>query len=139
MQHLFNYHVQIKTPTPNQLPVIQVYPSYLANTPQLPVTFLTKARIYNHFLIEPLFNHSKFKIFYGDIYAKIGSSHSSSTPQFQLSSISLSGHGANGTFSKFLLPIMFHCSHLNMTGEFPTWMLENNRKLKRLSLVNISF
>ncbi|KAK9195158.1 hypothetical protein WN943_003277 [Citrus x changshan-huyou] len=100
----------------------------------------------NHFQIpislEPFFNHPKIKIFDGDIYAEIETSHSSLTPKFQLTSISLFGHGDSGIFPKFL----YHqhdleyvdLSHLNLTREFPNWLLEKNKKLKRLSLVNIS-
>ncbi|KAH9670657.1 Receptor-like protein 13 [Citrus sinensis] len=89
----------------------------------------------NHFQIpislEPFFNHPKIKIFDGDIYAEIETSHSSLTPKFQLTSISLFGHGDSGIFPKFL----YHqhdleyvdLSHLNLTREFPNWLLEKTQ------------
>lgn len=93
--------------------------------------------------IEPFFNLSKLKIFYGGhnhIYAE-PESHSLA-PKFQLSSIILLGYGDVGTFPKFL----YHqhdlhkvdLSHLNLTGGFPNWLLENNTKLEVLRLVNNS-
>ncbi|GAY68680.1 hypothetical protein CUMW_266060 [Citrus unshiu] len=104
----------------------------------------------NHFQIpislEPLFNHSRLKIFYAynnEINVEITESHSLTAPNFQLSHLSLSsGYGDSVTFPKFL----YHqhdlefvdLSHIKMNGEFPTWLLENNTKLEYLFLVNDS-
>ncbi|KAH9779232.1 Receptor-like protein 1 [Citrus sinensis] len=100
----------------------------------------------NHFQIpislEPLFNLSKLKTFNGEIYAETESHYNSLTPKFQLTSISLSGYGDGGTFPKFL----YHqhdlnnadLSHLNLSGEFPNWLPENNTDLKTLLLANNS-
>ncbi|KAH9687689.1 Receptor-like protein 1 [Citrus sinensis] len=104
----------------------------------------------NHFQIpislEPFFNHSRLKSFYADnneINAEITQSHSLTAPNFQLSRLSLSsGYGDGFIFPKFL----YHqhdleyvdLSHIKMNGEFPTWLLENNTKLRQLSLVNDS-
>ncbi|KDO53076.1 hypothetical protein CISIN_1g0441582mg, partial [Citrus sinensis] len=105
----------------------------------------------NHFQIpmslEPFFNYSKLKIFHGrenQIFGEIESSHSSLTPKFQLTSISLSDHGDSdgGTIPKFL----YHQHHLefviisdvNMRGEFPSWLLENNTNLRSIILANNS-
>ncbi|KAH9753715.1 Receptor-like protein 13 [Citrus sinensis] len=104
----------------------------------------------NHFQIpislEPLFNHSRLKIFdaaNNEIKAEITESHSLTAPNFQLQALSLSsGYGDGVTFPKFL----YHqhdledvrLSHVNMDGEFPNWLLENNTKLRQLYLVNDS-
>ena len=119
----------------------------ISSSPLMNLTYIEELWLSNnHFQIsislEPFFNHSKLKFFDGDIYAEIETSHSSLTPKFQLTSISLFGHGDSGIFPKFL----YHqhdleyvdLSHLNLTREFPNWLLEKNKKLKRLSLVNIS-
>ncbi|TXG61907.1 hypothetical protein EZV62_013270 [Acer yangbiense] len=102
----------------------------------------------NHFQIpislEPFFNHSKLKAFYGhnnQIYADT-ESHFSITPKFQLNSLVLSGCRDCVTFPKFL----YHqhdlnyvdLSHNNLTGEFPNWLLDNNTNLDQLVLVNNS-
>ncbi|XP_052288746.1 receptor-like protein 14 [Citrus sinensis] len=100
----------------------------------------------NHFQIpislEPLSNLSKLKAFNGEIYLETESHYNSLTPKFQLTSISLSGYRDDGTFPKFL----YHqhdlknadLSHLNLSGEFPNWLPENNTDLKKLLLANIS-
>lgn len=90
--------------------------------------------------LGPLYNHSNLKIFDSEnnqIYAQT-ESHSL-TPKFQLNSIILS-HGSGVTFPKFL----YHqhdlkhvnLSHINLRGEFPNWLSENNTKLQTLVLVN---
>ncbi|KDO38018.1 hypothetical protein CISIN_1g042884mg, partial [Citrus sinensis] len=104
----------------------------------------------NHFRIpislEPLFNHSRLKIFdaeNNELNAEITESYSLTTPNFQLQYLLLSsGYGDGATFPKFL----YHqhdleyvdLSHTKMNGEFPNWLLENNTKLKTLFLVNDS-
>ncbi|XP_052298176.1 receptor-like protein 13 isoform X7 [Citrus sinensis] len=104
----------------------------------------------NHFQIpislEPLFNHSRLKIFYADnneLNAEITESHSLTAPNFQLSRLSLSSsYGDSFIFPKFLyhqhdLEIV-DLSHIKMNGEFPTWLLENNTNLEYIFLVNDS-
>ncbi|KAH9659735.1 Receptor-like protein 1 [Citrus sinensis] len=101
----------------------------------------------NHFFqipisLEPLFNLSKLKTFDGEICAETESHYNSLTPKFQLTSISLSGYIDGGTFPKFL----YHqhdlknvdLSHLNLSGKFPNWLVENNTNLKTLLLANNS-
>ncbi|KAH9699641.1 Receptor-like protein 13 [Citrus sinensis] len=101
----------------------------------------------NHFFqipisLEPLFNLTKLKTFDGEIYAETESHYNSLTPKFQLTSISLSGYGDGGTFPKFL----YHqhdlknadLSHLNLSGNFPNWLVENNTNLETLLLANNS-
>ncbi|KAK8262260.1 hypothetical protein V6Z12_D13G245100 [Gossypium hirsutum] len=75
--------------------------------------------------------------FSGDI------SHFRSTPTFQLRSISLSCCGDGGSFPQSLnhQHDLEHVdlSNINFKGDqFPNWLLENNKKLERLNLVNSS-
>ncbi|XP_031248356.1 receptor-like protein 13 [Pistacia vera] len=101
----------------------------------------------NHFQIpvslEPFFNHSKLKKFYGygnEIYAGIESQYLA--PKFQLNDISLSNCGYNGSFPKFLYSQhdlqVVDLSDFNSKGKFPVWLLNNNTKLEELYLVNNS-
>ncbi|KAH9699624.1 Receptor-like protein 1 [Citrus sinensis] len=122
----------------------------ISSSPLMHLTSMEKLILSNnHFQIpislEPLFNLSKLKTFIGDnggIYAETESHYNSLTPKFQLTSISLSGYGDGGTFPKFL----YHqhnlknavLSHLNLSGEFPNWLPENNTDLKKLLLANNS-
>ncbi|GAY67691.1 hypothetical protein CUMW_258590 [Citrus unshiu] len=129
------------------------YNQLTENISSSPLTHLTSMEKLilsnNHFQIpislEPLFNLSKLKTFIGDngeIYAETESHYNSLTPKFQLTSISLSGYGDGGTFPKFL----YHqhdlknadLSHLNLSGEFPNWLPENNTDLKKFLLANNS-
>ncbi|XVE71669.1 hypothetical protein DITRI_Ditri10aG0170000 [Diplodiscus trichospermus] len=93
--------------------------------------------------LKPFFNHSKLKYFYGGnnhIYTE--TELHSLAPRFQLNAINLSCCGDARPLPEFL----FHqhelqsvdLSHINLTGEFPSWLLGNNTKLKRLFLVNNS-
>ncbi|XP_052298185.1 receptor-like protein 13 isoform X13 [Citrus sinensis] len=93
----------------------------------------------NHFQIpislEPLFNHSRLKIFYADnneLNAEITESHSLTAPNFQLSRLSLSSSYGDGfIFPKFLYHQhdleLVDLSHIKMNGEFPTWLLETTQ------------
>ena len=94
--------------------------------------------------LEPFFNHSRLKIFFAEnnqIIGEITKSHSL-TPNFQLIIFSLSSYGYGGPFPKFLYhqhDLEFvRLSHLNLNGEFPNWLLENNTKLESLFLLNNS-
>ena len=102
----------------------------------------------NHFQIPislgPFFNLSKLKHLNGDhneIYVSTELVHNL-IPRFQLQSLSLACNGFGGTFMKFLyyqhdLQVV-DLSHIKMTGEFPSWLLQNNTKLEGLYLVNNS-
>ncbi|XP_044464359.1 receptor-like protein 15 [Mangifera indica] len=101
------------------------------------------------FSLEPFFNHSKLKIFHSEnneIY--VGSQSQYLAPKFQLNFIKLSTH--NGPFSKMVgdfFPKFLYSQHdleevdlsnLNLKGNFPIWLLNNNTNLKKLYLVNNS-
>ncbi|OMO80793.1 hypothetical protein COLO4_23944 [Corchorus olitorius] len=93
--------------------------------------------------LQPFFNHSKLKYFNGDnnnIF--VDTELHSFAPLFQLSFISLSCCGNVGRLPKFL-----HHQHelqyvnlpnINLTDEFPSWLLENNTQLETLFLLNNS-
>ncbi|KAH9753738.1 Receptor-like protein 13 [Citrus sinensis] len=123
----------------------------ISSSPLVHLTSIEELRLSdNHFRIpislEPLFNHSRLKIFYAynnEINAEITESHSLTAPNFQLQSLSLtSGYGDGVTFPKFL----YHqhdledvrLSNIKMNGEFPNWLLENNTNLEYIFLVNDS-
>ncbi|GKV45063.1 hypothetical protein SLEP1_g52188 [Rubroshorea leprosula] len=101
----------------------------------------------NHFQIpisfRPFFNHSKLK----HIYAKnnefyVDTNTESLEPTFQLNTLVLSGYGDCGGIPNFLHSQHdlehLDLSHLNLTGEFPIWLLENNTRLHTLLLANNS-
>ncbi|GLU08493.1 hypothetical protein SLE2022_254020 [Rubroshorea leprosula] len=101
----------------------------------------------NHFQIpisfRPFFNHSKLK----HIYAKnnefyVDANTESLEPTFQLNTLVLSGYGDCGGIPNFLHSQHdlehLDLSHLNLTGEFPIWLLENNTRLHTLLLANNS-
>ncbi|KAK1578748.1 hypothetical protein Q3G72_032870 [Acer saccharum] len=118
-----------------------------------PLTALTSLEDFifydNHFQIptslEPFFNLSKLKnidIENSEIYAETMSLSHSLVPKFQLNSLKLSCCGDGGTLPMFLYYQHelreVDLSHINLSGEFPNWLLENNTKLKTLYLVNNS-
>nr|KJB83237.1 hypothetical protein B456_013G236800 [Gossypium raimondii] len=77
------------------------------------------------------------------IYSAETEMHSVDTPTFQLRSISLSCCGDGGSFPQSLnhQHDLEHVdlSHINFKGDqFPNWLLENNKKLDTLYLVNSS-
>ncbi|XP_052305232.1 receptor-like protein 13 isoform X4 [Populus trichocarpa] len=103
---------------------------------------------HNHFKIPislgPFFNLSKLKHLNGDhneIYESTELVHNL-IPRFQLQWLSLECTGSGGTFPKSLYyqhDLQFvDLSHIKMTGEFPSWLLQNNTKLEGLYLVNNS-
>ncbi|KAJ6958350.1 receptor-like protein 15 [Populus alba x Populus x berolinensis] len=102
----------------------------------------------NHFQIPislgPFFNLSKLKHLNGDhneIYKSTELVHNL-IPRFQLQSLSLECNGFGRTFPKYLYyqhDLQFvDLSHIKMTGEFPSWLIQNNTKLEVLYLVNNS-
>ncbi|KAJ6958346.1 receptor-like protein 15 [Populus alba x Populus x berolinensis] len=103
---------------------------------------------HNHFQIPislgPFFNLSKLKHLTGnhnEIYELTELVHNL-IPRFQLQWLSLECTGSGGTFPKSLYyqhDLQFvDLSHIKMTGEFPSWLLQNNTKLEELYLVNNS-
>uniref|UniRef100_A0A3N7GB72 Leucine-rich repeat-containing N-terminal plant-type domain-containing protein n=2 Tax=Populus trichocarpa TaxID=3694 RepID=A0A3N7GB72_POPTR len=102
----------------------------------------------NHFQIPislgPFFNLSKLKLLNGDhneIYESTELVHNL-IPRFQLQRLSLPCIGSGGIFPKSLYyqhDLQFvDLSNIKMTGEFPSWLLQNNTKLEKLYLVNNS-
>lgn len=68
------------------------------------------------------------------------------TPAFQLKEFHLSNcllnkpTGAIPTFLKYQYDLrVVDLSHNNLTGNFPSWLLENNTRLEYLNLMNNSF
>nr|XP_012463301.1 unnamed protein product [Gossypium raimondii] len=115
------------------------------------LTSLLELRLWNNSIeipssLAPLFNLSKLQNIYADnnmIYNAETEMHSLDTPTFQLRSISLSCCGDGGSFPQSLnhQHDLEHVdlSHINFKGDqFPNWLLENNKKLERLNLVNSS-
>jgi Leucine-rich repeat (LRR) protein len=94
--------------------------------------------------LSPLYNLSKLKYFDGssnEIYAEEDDHNLS--PKFQLEHLLLScrGQGA-GAFPKFLYH-QFNLQYMDLTniqikGEFPNWLIENNTYLQDLYLENCS-
>ncbi|XP_061951315.1 cuscuta receptor 1-like [Populus nigra] len=103
---------------------------------------------HNHFQIPislgPFFNLSNLKNLNGnrnELYQSTELVHNL-IPRFQLQRLSLAYTGSGGTFPKSLYyqhDLQFvDLSHIKMTGEFPSWLLQNNTKLEELYLVNNS-
>ncbi|KAB5514757.1 hypothetical protein DKX38_028663 [Salix brachista] len=119
-------------------------PPCLAN-----LTFLQQLDLSSNHLkipmsLSPLYNLSKLKDFYGfgnEIYAEEDDHNLS--PKFQLEVLSLSSRGQGaGAFPKFLyhqFNLQFlGLSNIQIKGEFPSWLIENNTYLKGLYLENCS-
>ncbi|XP_061981469.1 receptor-like protein 15 [Populus nigra] len=119
-------------------------PPCLANLTSLQQLDLSFNHLKIPMSLSPLYNLSKLKYFDGldnEIYAE-EDDHSLS-PKFQLESIFLSSHGQGAVaFPKFLYH-QFSLQSLALTniqikGEFPNWLIENNTYLHDLSLKNCS-
>ncbi|KAL9377271.1 hypothetical protein Peur_031391 [Populus x canadensis] len=136
------HHLQVLYINDNNLSGI--LPPSLANLTSLQRLHLS----YNHFTIpmslSPLYNLSKLKYFDGsgnEIYAE--EDYQNLNPKFQLEYLSLSGPGQDaGAFPKFLYH-QFSLQSLDLTniqikGEFPNWLIENNTYLQVLHLENCS-
>ncbi|KAG8471738.1 hypothetical protein CXB51_036300 [Gossypium anomalum] len=115
------------------------------------LTSLPELRLWNNNIeipssLAPLFNLSKLQNIYADnnmIYNAETEMHSVDTPTFQLRSISLSCCGDGGSFPQSLNHQhdlqRVDLSNINFKGDqFPSWLLEKNKKLKILILVNSS-
>ncbi|KAI5593848.1 hypothetical protein BDE02_03G038000 [Populus trichocarpa] len=119
-------------------------PPCLANLTSLQQLDLSFNHLKIPMSLSPLYNLSKLKYFIGsdnEIYAE-EDDHSLS-PKFQLESISLSNRGQGaGAFPKFLYHQFslqsFDLTNIQIKGEFPNWLIENNTHLHDLSLENCS-
>uniref|UniRef100_A0A6N2KNJ5 Leucine-rich repeat-containing N-terminal plant-type domain-containing protein n=1 Tax=Salix viminalis TaxID=40686 RepID=A0A6N2KNJ5_SALVM len=129
-----------------QLPISQVDSCLrvLANLTSLQQLDLSSNHLKIPMSLSPLYNLSKLKSFDGSdnkIYAEEDDHNLS--PKFQLESLYLSSRGqVAGAFPKFLYH-QFNLQSLDLTniqikGEFPTWLMENNTYLKSLYLENCS-
>ncbi|KAJ6932490.1 receptor-like protein 1 [Populus alba x Populus x berolinensis] len=119
-------------------------PSCLANLTSLQHLDLSSNHLKIPMSLSPLYNLSKLKYFDGsdnEIYTE-EDDHILS-PKFQLEYISLSSRGRGAeAFPKFLYH-QFSLQYLDLTniqikGEFPNWLIENNTYLHDLSLENCS-
>ncbi|GMI81182.1 receptor like protein 13 [Hibiscus trionum] len=93
--------------------------------------------------LGPFFNLSELKVFSADnntIYVE--SEMQSLVPTFQLNSISLSFCGDAGQIPQFLYHQhdlrVVDLSNINLKGDFPNWLLQNNTNLLSLNLANNS-
>jgi len=94
--------------------------------------------------LSPLYNLSKLKSFHGldnEIYAEEDDHNLS--PKFQLQSLYLSNHGQGArAFPRFLYHQLnlqsLDLTNIQMKGDFPNWLIENNTYLKNLYLENCS-
>jgi len=82
-----------------------------------------------------LCNFSKLKSFHGldnEIYAEKDGHNLSS--KFQLESLGLRCHGQGGAFHKFLYHQLnlqsLDLTNIQIKGEFPNWLIENNTYLE---------
>uniref|UniRef100_A0A6N2M950 Leucine-rich repeat-containing N-terminal plant-type domain-containing protein n=1 Tax=Salix viminalis TaxID=40686 RepID=A0A6N2M950_SALVM len=121
-----------------------VLPMCLANLTSLQHLDLSSNHLKIPLSLSPLYNLSKLKNLEGsgnEIYAD-EDDHDVS-PKFQLESLSLSYHrqGA-GAFPKFLYSQSnlqeFDLTNIQINGEFPNWLIENNTYLENLQLHNCS-
>ncbi|KAG5226194.1 LRR receptor serine/threonine-protein kinase [Salix suchowensis] len=119
-------------------------PPCLANLTSLQQLDLSSNHLKIPMSLSPLYNLSKLKYFYGfdnEIYAE-EDDHKLS-PKFQLKLLYLRGRGQGaGAFPKFLYH-QFNLQYLHFTdiqikGEFPSWLIENNTYLESLYLENCS-
>ncbi|KAI5593854.1 hypothetical protein BDE02_03G038300 [Populus trichocarpa] len=119
-------------------------PLCLANLTSLQQLDLSSNHLKIPMSLSPLYNLSKLKYFDGsdnEIYTE-EDDHSLS-PKFKLESISLSSRGQGaGAFPKFLYHQFslqsLHLTNIQIKGEFPNWLIENNTYLHDLSLENCS-
>ncbi|WCJ42108.1 receptor like protein 13 [Euphorbia peplus] len=94
--------------------------------------------------LEPFFNHSKLKSLDGQgnhvIFEDV--EVDDSAPKFQLKELWLSGTGNGGRCPKFLWHQhdlqQLDLSNIQLHGEFPYWLLDNNTRLETLNLANTS-
>ncbi|KAI9401095.1 hypothetical protein POPTR_001G064600v4 [Populus trichocarpa] len=119
-------------------------PPWLANLTSLQLLDLSSNHLKIPMSMSPLYNLSKLKSFYGsgnEIYAE--EDHHSMSPKFQLESLYLSSRGQSvGAFPKFLYHQVnlqsLDLTNIQIKGEFPNWLIENNTYLQELHLENCS-
>jgi len=119
-------------------------PSCLANLTSLELLSLSSNHLKIPMSLNPLYNLSRLEYFDGlgnEIYAEEDDHNLS--PKFQLNSLFLSGRGQSvGTFSKFLYHQVnlqyVRLTNIQIKGEFPNWLIENNTYLRELDLENCS-
>ncbi|KAG5226196.1 LRR receptor serine/threonine-protein kinase [Salix suchowensis] len=119
-------------------------PRCLANLTSLQQLDLSSNHLKIPMSLSPLYNLSKLEYFDGqdnEIYAEEDDHNLS--PKFQLESLYLRSRGqVVGAFPKFLYH-QFNLHYLDLTniqikGEFPSWLIENNTNLESLYLENCS-
>jgi hypothetical protein len=119
-------------------------PSYLKNLTSLQQLNLSYNNLKIPMSLSPLYNHSKLKYFNAlgnEIYAEEDDHNLS--PKFQLESLYLSSRGqCVGAFPKFLYHQVnlqyMDLRNIQINGEFPKWLIENNTYLEHLYLENCS-
>ncbi|KAJ6915022.1 receptor-like protein 15 isoform X3 [Populus alba x Populus x berolinensis] len=136
------HHLQVLVINDNNLSGI--LPPCLANLTSLQELSLSSNHLKIPISLSPLYNLSKLKYFDGfdnEIYPDKDDHNLS--PKFQLESLILSGHGQGvGAFPKFLYHQfslqMLSLANIQIKGEFPNWLIENNTYLQELDLENCS-
>jgi len=119
-------------------------PPCLANLTSLQQLNLSSNHLKIPMSLSPLYNLSRLKYFYGsgnEIFTEEDDYNLS--PKFQLESLSLSSRGqAVGAFPKFLYHQVnlqyVDLTNIQIKGEFPNWLIENNTYLQELYLENCS-
>jgi len=119
-------------------------PSCLANLTSLQRLDLSSNHLKIPMSLSPLYNLSKLKYFDGsgnEIFAEEDDHNLS--PKFQLESLYLSSRGQGArAFPKFLYHQVnlqyMSLTNIQIKGEFPNWLIENNTYLQDLSLENCS-
>ncbi|KAJ6994910.1 receptor-like protein 15 isoform X3 [Populus alba x Populus x berolinensis] len=136
------HHLQVLYISDNNLSGI--LPPCLANLTSLQELSLSFNHLKIPISLSPLYNLSKLKFFNGfdnEIYPDKDDHNLS--PKFQLESLILSGHGQGaGALPKFLyhqfsLQVL-GLANIQIKGEFPNWLIENNTYLQELDLENCS-
>ncbi|KAJ6924605.1 receptor-like protein 15 isoform X3 [Populus alba x Populus x berolinensis] len=136
------HHLQVLYMNDNNLSGI--LPPCLANLTSLQELYLSSNHLKIPISLSPLYNLSKLKFFNGfdnEIYPDKDDHNLS--PKFQLESLILSGHGQGaGAFPKFLYHQfslqLLRLANIQIKGEFPNWLIENNTYLQELDLENCS-
>ncbi|KAL9339852.1 hypothetical protein Peur_068867 [Populus x canadensis] len=134
LQELYMYHNDISG----------FMPPCLANLTSLQQLDLSSNYLKIPMSLSPLYNLSKLKYFYGsgnEIYAE--EDDHILNPKFQLESLYLSSRGQGvRAFPKFLYHQVnlqyIDLTNIQIKGEFPNWLIENNTYLQKLSLENCS-
>jgi len=125
-------------------------PSFIISLKSLEYLSLFDTNFDGIFSFSSLINHSKLEVFLlspktNKLYVETEES-SSWHPTFQLKVLQLRNcflnSKKNGTFPSFLLYQhdlqLLDLSHNKLSGNFPSWILENNTKLETLYLMNNS-